>query len=84
MKKKMQEYIEAQSELRTQIEKYQKEEAKRRIEKMREKLSIRTTEFWKFRAKCEGKGEPEEYDIITEDETRLHDPDEAKEHITHY
>ena len=51
---------------------------------MRTKYRIRSTEFWKFRAECEGRGQKEEYDTIDEEGNILNDPQEAKEHIASF
>ncbi len=84
IKEKLDDYTKAQKELRAQIEKDQVEEAKRNVERMRNKFRIRSTEFWKFRAECEGRGQKEEYDTVDEDGHLISDPQEAKEHIASF
>ncbi len=84
IKEKLDEYVKAQKDLRTQIEKDQEEQAKKNLEKMRNKFSIRSTEFWKFRAECEGKRQREEYDTVDEQGNIISDPEKAKEHIATY
>ena len=77
-------YFMAQVNLRQQIEINLKEESERNLEKMRSKLNIRTNEFWKYRAKCEGKGEKDDYDTITEDDVTLKGEQETKSYIANF
>ena len=84
MEIRKQAYIESQEDLRRKIEKNIKEESERNLEKMRRKFSIKTNEFWKHRAKCEGKGQRDEYDTITEDGKTLTNENEAKEYIAEF
>ena len=75
--------------MRIQTKKDQEEQAKRNLEKMRNKFYIRSTEFWKFwkfRAECEGKRQREKYDTVDEQGNIINDPEKAKvfEHIATY
>ncbi len=81
---KKRQYFQAEDKLRSKIEENIKEESKRKLEKMRDRFGIRTNEFWRHRANCEGKDQKDDYDTVTEEGRIIENPIEAKEYIADF
>ena len=81
----MDKYIETQKQLRTELEKAEKDNVQQRIHKIIKEGGIKSNLFWKIRKRIINKSKPDDdYDTITEDGQTLKEPEEAKEYIANY
>ena len=84
-KNKLDDYIETQKLLRKEMEYIEKQTVQTRIKKIIQEGGIKSNSFWKIRKKIMKNGKSEDdYDVITEDDTVITDPEEAKEYIAQY
>ena len=84
-KETMEKYIDAQKQLREELEKFEKENVQKRIHQIIKEGGVKSNLFWRVRKRVIRKSKPEEdYDTITEDDRTLIDPDETKEYIAEY
>ena len=82
--KKLDEYIKAQKELRTDIEENMKEKAKKNLQNMVQEGKLNSRNFWKMKSIVERSREPEPYNTITEDDRQLQGEQETKEYVARY
>ena len=67
------------------MEYIEKQAVQSRIKNIIQEGGIKSNSFWKIRKKIMKNGKSEDdYDVITEDDTVITDPKEAKEYIEQY
>ena len=76
-------YISARQKLERLIEAHQKTRATETANKLIKEGGVRSTYFWRLRNKLTGTKQPE-YELVTEEGTKIYDPDAAKEEIAKY
>ena len=81
--KTKEEYIKGQIKLRNSIEYDEKEVMETKINDMIKEGGTKGTNFWKIRKRLL-KDNNIEYDLITEENTTINEPDKAKEYIANY
>ena len=77
-------YKETQRIVRETIEAERSEDVKAKFNRMIQEGGIKSQYFWKVRRQILGSNKPLEYDIITEEGTKITDPSESKKHIAKY
>ena len=77
-------YKETQKHVRDIIEKERSEDIKNKYDKIIQEGGIKSQYFWKARRKILGSNKPLEYDVITEEGTKITDPTESKKYIAEY
>ena len=77
-------YKETQKTVRDTIEKERAEVLKTKFNRILQEGGIKSQYFWKVRRQILGSNKPLEYDVITEDGTKITDPTESKTHIANY
>ena len=81
---KLRAYTNAQKELRTAIEDNEQTQVKTTMEKIIKEGGAKGDSFWKIRKKIMKSNNQYEYDLITEDNKEIIEPEEAKEYIAGY
>ena len=71
IKPKMERYINAQKQLKEQLENDNKERTQNKLENMIQDGKLNSQKFWKLKYLVENKSGPEPYDIITEEGGKL-------------
>ena len=77
-------YKETQKTVRDTIEKERTEVLKTKYNRILQEGGIKSQYFWKVRRQILGSNKPLDYDVITEDGTKITDPTESKKHIANY
>ena len=77
-------YIEAQKELRIQLEEHNRQQIRELIEKIKKEGGVKSKTFWNTKKRLAGKGNGSEYTTITEEGEEITDPEASKEHIANY
>ena len=83
-KKALDEYIKAQKELRMELENIERNRIEQRINLIIKEGGTNSGHFWKIRRKILSQGKNESYDLITEDGTKITDPEKSKEYIADF
>ena len=65
----LKEYLQAQQQLKNELQEYDKECTKQRLQKMITQGKLNAGNFWKIKSDTEKNKEPEPYDTITENNT---------------
>ena len=81
---KLQDYIQAQKDLRNELENDEKSRVEQRINLIIEKGGAGSDHFWKIRKKILSQGKNEIYDLITEDDITIKEPEKSKEYIANF
>ena len=77
-------YKKCQRKLREKIEENNGNQTRLRIEKLIQKGGTKSQNFWTMKKQLESQQEPDPYNTITEEGTKLTNPEEAKEYIAQY
>ena len=80
----LQKYKQSQEKLKTSIAEDQKLNTIRKLQKFAKNGAAKMISFWKMKAEAEREETSEPYDLITEDNRTLTDPEESKEYIANY
>jgi len=83
IKKTLDEYMQAQADLRKELEEQERLTTEKRIKKLTEKAKINPSTIWEIRKKSRTNNDLE-YDTITEEGETILDPEKTKEHIANY
>ena len=81
---RLKEYMEAQQQLREEIEKMERERVQVQYDRLINEGGTKSRMFWKIRKQLLNANKPMEYDVITEEGNILKDEQEAKEYIAKY
>ena len=77
-------YIQAQINLKMAIKEEQKQTTEKRLNTLIKEGGTKSNMFWKTRKKLLNSNKRDQYDTITEDDTPMSNPQDAKEHIANY
>ena len=81
--RKLDEYFDIQKQIRTETEKEQKDQTKKDLESLVATGGSKSQNFW-ARRKVILRNNTEEYDLVTEDDFVITDPEKAKNEIANY
>jgi hypothetical protein len=81
---KLREYTNAQKQLRIAIEENEQTQVKNTMEKIIKEGGAKGNSFWKIRKKIMKSNNQYEYDLVTEDNKEITEPEVAKEYIAGY
>ena len=86
LKKKttLEKYTKAQTDLRKEIEKAEQETINTTMEKIIQEGGVKGNRFWKIRKNIMRTNNQYEYDLITENDREVQEPEETKEYIAEY
>ena len=82
--KELNEYLNKQTELREQIEKHQRQELRKKINKIVEEGGAKSNTFWETRRRIINHNKEDNYDTKDENGNTISDPQKEKEHIAKY
>ena len=80
----LEKYTKAQTDLRKEIEKAQQETINTTMEKIIQEGEVKGNRFWKIKKNIMRTNNQYEYDLITENDREVQEPDETKEYIAEY